>query len=564
MEIKRNNKNKSKFNPKISDIFTKLNINNFQRNIINKYEKEKDRTIKRNYIIRNVKPIETNKSINIIPNYSTNLYFYRNKNNFINNNKDNTHKYTICNYTKLSPDYSMNNTSSNNYLNYTQKKCKNYERKYPVIMVSDKRNKKMKNNRYINIINNKREKIIKIQSIWRGYFLRKIAIGSIKKYVGFVALIKYMNKIYIKKMKILFLLKMKKNKDFIYTKNYDNKNKTINVMNGYKNNKKLFSRIIKMNNINNRYDRYEKKNYINKSNSNEKFNSNISSINYTNNELQKSVYIPKKVSIYTFEKNKILFKNNMNMKIKIKKLIKHINKICYYKHYPIILYRLKIKQKMNLIHEKLQKLKNIINLIEKNKIKQIFKKYRDYILNQKVKEEIFKTKDIIKKNIDNTKEIKNNKAIHSFLKTFIERKIDEKNKFNIHIIKKYFKLWNKQIDKNNNINIIKENENILASNDKSKKKHIKIKYSNNISFRTESSLISEKKESLNSNNLSTSCKKRMKVKSIVIRKGSALNLFSSDFNLENKNSKLLNIIKKRNKKNILNKFFILWKKIKND
>ena len=553
MEIKRNNKNKSKFNPKITDIFTELNINHIQRNIINKYEKEKDKTIKRNYKIKNVKPIEINKSINyMIPKYNTNIYFYRSNNKYINNNKDNAHKYTICDYTKLSSDYSINNTSSNNYSDRTQKKYKNFEKKYPVIMVSDKRNKKMINNTHINIINNKREKIIKIQSIWRGYFLRKIAIGSIKKYVGFIAIIKYMNKIYIKKMKILFLLNMKKNTSFIYTKNNNYKNKTIISMNGYKNNKKLFSRITKKNNINNRYER---KNYINKSNSNEKFNnniSNISSINYTNNELQKSVYIPKKISIYTVEKNKCLFKNNMNLKIKIKKLIKHINKTCYYKHYPIILYRLKIKQKMNLIHEKLKKLKDIINFIEKNKVKQIFKKYRDYIINQKVKEQIFKTKDIITKNNDNTNKTKNNKTIHSFLKTFIKKKIVDKNK----LIEKYFKIWK------SNKSIIKEKDNILANNDKSKKKHIKIKYSHNISFRTESSLISEKKESSNSNNLSTSCKKRMKVKSIVIRKESALNLFRSGFNLENKNSKLLNIIKKRNKKNILNKFFIFWKKIK--
>ena len=166
MEIKRNNKNKSKFNPKITDIFTELNINHIQRNIINKYEKEKDKTIKRNYKIKNVKPIEINKSINyMIPKYNTNIYFYRNKNEYI-NNKDNAHKYTICDYTKLSSDYSINNTSSNNYSDRTQKKYKNFEKKYPVIMVSDKRNKKMINNTHINIINNKREKIIKIQSIW--------------------------------------------------------------------------------------------------------------------------------------------------------------------------------------------------------------------------------------------------------------------------------------------------------------------------------------------------------------------------------------------------------------
>ena len=63
----------------------------------------------------------------MFPNYNTNIYFNRNKNEYI-NNKDNTHKCTICNHTKLSPDYSINNSSSNNYVNYTQKKYKNYEK----------------------------------------------------------------------------------------------------------------------------------------------------------------------------------------------------------------------------------------------------------------------------------------------------------------------------------------------------------------------------------------------------------------------------------------------------
>ena len=80
----------------------------------------------------------------------------------------------------------------------------NFKKRLPAIVVSVKRSKKK-----IRQKNNKNGNIIKIQSAWRGYFLRKIAIGSIKKYIGFIALIKYIQKIYDKNNKKLLMIKLK-------------------------------------------------------------------------------------------------------------------------------------------------------------------------------------------------------------------------------------------------------------------------------------------------------------------------------------------------------------------
>ena len=168
----------------------------------------------------------------------------------------------------------------------------------------------------MNIVNKKRNGIIKIQSAWRGYFLRKIAIGSIEKYIGFLALIKYMQKMYIKNMKFLFLFKLKKIvKDFIYIKNP-------NIINVNNNNKNFVLNKIKqdkLKNINKSAKPNSPKNkvYFRKKMT-EKDNNNLKNENkYNSNEIKQSVYIPKKINIYKFEKNKCLFKNNMNNRIKI-------------------------------------------------------------------------------------------------------------------------------------------------------------------------------------------------------------------------------------------------------
>ena len=82
------------------------------------------------------------------------------------------------------------------------------ERRIPIIVVTKKPNKFKTSVNFFQ----KRKSIIRIQSAWRGYFLRKIAVGSIKKYIGFIALIKYLEKVLFKNIEydfyeFLFLLK---------------------------------------------------------------------------------------------------------------------------------------------------------------------------------------------------------------------------------------------------------------------------------------------------------------------------------------------------------------------
>ena len=188
-------------------------------------QKQSNKNLNTNYINRNKKPTDINiNGANI--NYLRISKLSKSNNGYY--NKDLSHQYTICDYGLLSPDTfnKRNNKMSNNLevinygKNYNQKTFVHRGKKLPIIIVSNKRPKKKHNFQNGNIVNKKRNGIIKIQSAWRGYFLRKIAIGSIEKYIGFLALIKYMQKMYIKNMKFLFLFKLKKIvKDFIYIKN---------------------------------------------------------------------------------------------------------------------------------------------------------------------------------------------------------------------------------------------------------------------------------------------------------------------------------------------------------
>ena len=358
----------------------------------------------------------------------------------------------------------------------------------------------------------RKENIIKIQSVWRGYFLRKIAVGSIKKYIGFIALIKYMEKIFSNNIEYLFyefifLLRKYPNLKTVYKKINNKKNKLKNTRkrnktqfddnmvdvtddnnNNYRinelktnlfqsedfNNYKL-TKDISVDNANYPKERYQK--YT--PNKLRKIGDNISA--YTHNERQKDksisrydsmyknennsqnhyflyrkklnnyselsndvinspqniVYIPKKVCGNKGFRNKNLIKENENKK-KIENFIKIIKYYCYYKYYPYILYKLKILQKLKIITHKLNTLYNVIELIEKKKLKQYLKKYRDIILTIKVNEDIFKKQRIFPAIINNSKNKfsnKNNNDNNNIndikKKTFIKKTISVKmRKFN--------------------------------------------------------------------------------------------------------------------------------------
>ena len=202
---------------------------------------------------------------------------------------------------------------------------------------------------------------------------------------------------------------------------------------------------------------------------------------------------------------------------------------------------------------KLNKLKSIIN---KKRLKNAFNKYRDYNISEKIKEEI-------NKNIEKANNMKNGYILlnkkqnniknYSLLKKLIEKKIESEKKNKKCLMIKYFKLWPKYKKNNKDPHISNESDYFLTQG-KSKKKYIKIKFSNDFSFRTESSLKSEEKDKykININKV-----KKMKVKSLVINSNYIRNL---SFNLEPKKIKMFNIVNKINDKKIINKYFISWKK----
>ena len=528
----------------LRELLSRTNIKKVKNNKINTYVKERMKNKNMNNIVRNRRPIETNKSSDYIINFSSNNSYYNNynKTKYANKSKDNSHQFTICDYSKLSPDtyYCSNNKSPFNYYN-TQKTINNSNKRYPIIIITKKRNGKIKgirNNNYI-------DRIIKIQSIWRGYCLRKMAVGGIKKYIGFIALIKYTEKIFIKRDKIYFLFYLKKNR-----------------INFNTNVKKYFSKKIKTSPINNRYEKIQTNFNINNKQIYEKIKYNVSTIinfkNKNNDKTKKFVYKPKKISAYSFCKNKCSYKNNINIKNKIENFMMNLNKVFYGKIYFIFLDKLKINQKMSILNQKLEILKNVIDSLNKKRLKIALNKFRENIINLKAKEELYKSKNIINDNLNNSlddKEINSKEINNSLLKKLINKKIEKTTTNNKYLMKKFFNIWFNQ-----SFVLLKTSNSFLTEKKSSNKKYIKIKYSHELSCKTESSNLSDLREKSMTIDKSLSRKKIMKVKSIIITKNKLRNIPGSSFNFEPKMEKMYKLINKMNNKKILNKYFASWNK----
>ena len=433
----------------------------------------------------------------------------KNFSNYMNHPHINTIPHINISIEDVSHEYKI--SDNNSYTNTTNRSIINFKKRLPAIVVSVKRSKKK-----IRQKNNKNGNIIKIQSAWRGYFLRKIAIGSIKKYIGFIALIKYIQKIYDKNNKKLLMIKLKEyNNKSINPKMYNNENIYINQRE-------------KENEFYSSHDLY---NIIEKN--------------------KKILYIPKKIGKFQKRKNPV----NNYTKIKIKRFIKIINKVYYFQYYPILLYRLKILQNLKLYYNILNQMKNIINLINHKRIKKAFNKYRDYNILEKIKEEINKNNQTIKYKLinKNQKDIINKDINYSPIKNLIKKKYEKEKEIKEILINKYFKLWNKNIT-NQNESHIPYISDYCSTQERRKKKHIKIKYSNDYSFRTENSLRSETKDKIKH---SISKIKKMNIKSVVINANKLRNIKCK---LAPKMNKLLNLISKINNKKIINKYFTSWKK----
>ena len=522
------NKKNTSFNLKKSELFTKINIKNIQKNIIDEYEKEisnskyyynplpaKEFYHRKNNFSRelsNSNLIHNNSFLNLTntSNRGNKKYKIYNQKKLLRNSsesQDYSKKDFKKNYSnsKYNSNYYSNNVNSNTSYDFKKMKYSmpnnKEERRIPIIVVTKKPNKFKTSVNFFQ----KRKSIIRIQSAWRGYFLRKIAVGSIKKYIGFIALIKYLEKVLFKNIEydfyeFLFLLKKfceerKKQKIFRKINNQYNDRLKYNrykrklVLNYNTNDDNINNyghRVIKTNlyktldfenfrdksenNINNKVKIIDKKenfggnNTIN--NERDKKMKDIlmnkkklkSNIQNSNDKAKKIVYIPKKLGYKSFHiKNKIY---------KMEKIVNLIRIRFYLQNYPVFLYKLKLIQKLSLIKFKLNTLAKVIKLVENKYMKKFLKKYRENVIILTAKYEYFNksNKKIQINALKNEKE--NQKKIENKNKEFnlIEKDIIKNNSTKTGNLDKNEIVENKitnEIQKNtiNNKNDINKNKN---------------------------------------------------------------------------------------------------------
>ena len=392
----------------------------------------------------------------------------------------NKNKNPILNTGNYKKDNKISNLISSVKLTNNSNLEKEKEKKEPV-----NQEKKLRNFFSLYGFRNKKKEIIKIESVWRGYYFRLKNIRKIKLNIFAIKLVKLLFKINTNKLKLFFneFIKILKN----YTKKKDKFGKINSVeftakYNGYTRKKKNHnfnhtSNITKVNNDNNsprnktntnNIKTYSKLSGIN-SESNKKKSykykneeKNINDIDDIFNGPLKIIYIPKKV----YNKNRYYYMKRITniKKLKLEKFIKFIKK----KYLSIYFNIFKNNNKSNSDFFKIKKLVLAIDSIFKDYLKNYLKIYREKILDIKVKEEVIK-----KKTLSIINETDNN------IKLFRQRRILNENKAE----KKSPIKLKRNIDKNIKVKFFENNliddiimENINESENEDENQKINTKY----------------------------------------------------------------------------------------
>ena len=292
----------------------------------------------------------------------------------------------------------------------------------------------------------KKKEIIKIQSIWRGYYFRKKNIGKIKSCILSISLIKIIMKIYKNRkinlyQKFIKILKNNKNKKYkfgtiksitlkekyagfkknIITSNNSIVNKKNINDNSLKNKKDSKNNILfsKFSEINQKKD--NENNIQNKYNGKRK---NMNDLDDIFNSPLKIIYVPKKIS----NKNRYYFMKRITKikKLKLEEFMKFIRKKFLSLYFTI----LKNQYKYNSNFFKIKKLISTIDSIIKNYLRQNLKVYREKIIDKKVKEEIIKKNSLSQLNEYKNKHIKLIKETKFLKENIIEKKPKIKLKIN--------------------------------------------------------------------------------------------------------------------------------------
>jgi len=333
---------------------------------------------------------------------------------------------------------------------------------------------------------NKKKEIIKIQSVWRGYYFRLKNIGKIKLNIFSIKTSKLLFKIFNNKKRLFFkeffeiLKNYRKKKDkFGKIKNVDftakfngsarkfyNSNQISNIRSvnindnnsprnkTNTNNIKTYSKSSEINAESNkkRRDKYKNK------------EKNINDIDDIFNGPLKIIYIPKKI----YNKNRYYYMKRITniKKLKLEKFMKFIKK----KFLSIYFNVFKNNNKSHSNYSKIKKLVNAIDLILKNYLRNYLKIYREKILDIKVKEEVMKKKtlSILNDYDDNNIKLLRQKKILSENKA--EKKPSMKLKRNIEKNIKVKFLQNNLAD-----DVIIENINESENEDENQKNNTKLK-----------------------------------------------------------------------------------------
>ena len=489
------------------------------------------------------------------------------------------------------------------------------------------------NNIYKNYQNKDQIKIRKIQSVWRGLIVRRIFIKILNKYYNIMKIFSIINTIFYEKSKPIFrkfiyFLKIQKEKNdstldneiIVKNKNERKKNNTnlAYIDNQSKKENAIKNNVIENKNVDIFIPGEKKKN---------KLKENYVYIKKKNTPIRSPLLIKRNLRANNKDNKKKLKEktkksqennnNKNNYNEFINSIIKYIIKKNNLLFFPLLIYRLKILQKIKLFEFKYKCLFKLIAIKKKLLLYPYFDKYRNninsklvnqilakkninyYINNDNInnktndqnftdesyntvkietnKESINTNENLLKindnKNNNNEKNISLNSILNkkesNYNKNVLKNIV---NKWNNKTINNVLPISNRQYHKynsNNNSNI-NNNQSSLDSynrNEISKKKTIKVKKikSAKIDELSHNKLI-KKREMINSFESENNNSRKMKIYKLKVlhQQNEAQKNFANINNGENDNvffiRKIMNISRKINNKKNIFRYFNSWKK----
>ena len=288
--------------------------------------------------------------------------------------------------------------------------------------------------------------------------------------------------------------------------------------------------------------------------------------------------IIKIIKIYYLRLYYLFFINKMKVRIKYYNFIRIMNifnKITMKKHFQLFKKNI-FSNKINYKEKRKQDVEFISNIFTKNNII-YYKKKNNKHNYAKLRNKSELNHEYKKIKVNKNTKIENNIKL-KLLKIIIDKKLHKIKDINENNIRKYFSIWKKSykllfVNYNfrNSTHNNSSSENFSRHRSQNSKKiHLKIKYKKSSIFNNKTFYSNN---SSDKNILSKSCKK-MKISKILLNRNNFYSNFSNDIDIKCKDNlmkkikkndtklinKVISLIKIIEKKSIMYKYFIFWKK----